>query len=144
MAQAKSDSSQGAPGGTRPRPLSPHVQIWRWHITMAGSIAHRMSGVALYGAALIAAGWALALALGPDAYDGYTGLLGSWLGLVVLFGITLSIFYHLASGLRHLLWDTGRGLTPHAANMLTYAGFAFAVVATLALWVGAFALGVVQ
>ena len=113
MGQVKTDAqAKSEPGAARPSPLSPHVQIWRWHITMAGSIAHRASGVALYGGALIAAGWALALALGPGAYATFAGLMGSWLGLLVMFGITLSIFYHLASGLRHLVWDTGRGLTP--------------------------------
>ena len=140
MGQVKTDAqAKSGPGAARPSPLSPHVQIWRWHITMAGSIAHRASGVALYGGALIAAGWALALALGPGAYATFAALMGSWLGLLVMFGITLSIFYHLASGLRHLVWDTGRGLVPKTANLMTWASFAFALVASLALW--AFVLG---
>ena len=148
MAQVSTDAqgtpAKPAPGANRPMPLSPHLQVWRWHITMAGSIAHRATGVALYGAALLAAGWALALALGPDAYDAYAGFLASWLGLLILFGITVSIFYHLASGLRHLYWDTARGLEPRTANMLTVACFACAIVFSLVLWVGAFALGAPQ
>ena len=64
----------------RERPLSPHMSIWRWHITMAGSILHRATGVALYGGALILAGWALALASGPVGYDRYVELLGTGLG----------------------------------------------------------------
>ena len=68
---------------TRDRPLSPHLTIWRWHITMASSIAHRATGVALYVGALILAGWALSLAAGPAAYGDYMALLGSWLGKLV-------------------------------------------------------------
>ena len=142
--EAKGPQALAKAAAARPRPTSPHLQVWRWHITMAGSIAHRASGVALYGGALITAGWALALAMGPGPYATYTALLGSWLGLLVLFGITLSIFYHLASGLRHLFWDTGRGLTPKTADLLTWASFAFALVASLALWIGVLVLGAAQ
>jgi succinate dehydrogenase / fumarate reductase cytochrome b subunit len=119
----------------RPRPLSPHLQVWRWHITMWTSILHRMSGVALYGGALILAAWALSLAAGPDAYGAYMAVMGSILGKVVLFGLTLSAFYHLANGIRHLTWDAGHGLDVKSANSSAVVAFAFAIVATLAVWV---------
>lgn len=118
----------------RSRPLSPHLQIWRWHITMWTSILHRATGVALYVGALILAGWAIALAAGPEAYGMYKGLLGSPLGKLVMFGLTLSAFYHLANGVRHLTWDAGHGLDVKSANASAVVAFAFAAAATLAVW----------
>lgn len=119
----------------RERPLSPHLQVWRWHITMATSIAHRVTGVGLYLGALIAAGWAISLASGPEAYGAYKALMGSFLGKVVLFGMTLSLFYHLANGIRHLVWDAGHGLDIKSANASAALVFAFAGAATVAVWV---------
>jgi succinate dehydrogenase / fumarate reductase, cytochrome b subunit len=98
------------------RPLSPHVSIWRWHVTMATSIFHRASGVALYVGAMILAGWLATLANGPAAYEGYMGLLQSPLGLLVLFGITAAACYHLANGIRHLVWDAGKGFSPKTST----------------------------
>jgi succinate dehydrogenase / fumarate reductase cytochrome b subunit len=118
--------------------MSPHLQIWRWHITMAASIATRASGVALYVGLLIIAGWALALALGPGAYAGYMALLGSPIGLLVLFGLTVSIFYHLAAGLRHLAFDSGKGFLPATANATAWASFAFGIVAAVAVFAAGF------
>ena len=118
----------------RERPLSPHISIWRWHITMASSILHRFTGVALYVGALILAGWALALASGPVGYDRYIALLGSPLGRLVLFGLTVSIFYHLANGVRHLFWDAGEGFAPKTASMTAAAAMTFAVVISVFVW----------
>jgi succinate dehydrogenase / fumarate reductase cytochrome b subunit len=118
----------------REKPTSPHLSVWRWHITMATSILHRASGVALYVGALIAAAWAIALAQGPDQYAAFKGVLGSWPGKVVMFGLTLSVFYHLANGIRHLVWDTGHGLDVKSANASAVLVLAFAAAATLAVW----------
>lgn len=115
--------------------MSPHLDVWRWHITMATSIAHRATGVALYVGALIAAAWAMSLAAGPEAYATFKGLLGSPLGLVVMFGLSLSFFYHLANGIRHLVWDTGHGYDLKTANASAVFVFAFTAAATLAVWV---------
>lgn len=123
------------------RPLSPHVQVWRWHVTMLGSILHRMTGVALYFGAFIAAGWAWALASGREAYGDYMALLGSPLGLLVLLGLSLAYFYHLGNGVRHLIWDMGKGLNPKLADMTGLAAMAFAVVATAAVWAVAWRIG---
>ena len=98
------------------------------------SILHRVTGSALYVGALILAGWAVALAAGPEAYDGYMALLGSPLGKVAMFGFTLAAFYHLGNGIRHLVWDAGHGLDIKSANASAVATFAFAIVATLAVW----------
>lgn len=114
--------------------MSPHLTVWRWHITMATSILHRATGVALYGGALIAAAWALSLAGGPESYGIFQALMGSLLGKLVLFGLTVSIFFHLATGVRHLVWDLGHGLELKTANASSITVFTFAVVATLVVW----------
>ena len=127
--------------GARARPLSPHAQIWRWHVTMAASILTRATGAALYGGALLLMGWAVALASGPVVYDGYVDLLGSIPGKIVLFGLTLSAFYHLFAGLRHLAWDSGAGFTPAVASRSAWAAILCAAVATVTVWVAAGLMG---
>jgi succinate dehydrogenase / fumarate reductase cytochrome b subunit len=121
--------------GLPPRPLSPHLSVWRWHVTMFTSIAHRVTGVGLYGAALIAAGWAVSLASGPEVYGAYMALMGSVLGKLVLFAITLALFYHLANGIRHLVWDFGYGFQIKTADFASVVVIAFAVAASIGLWV---------
>ena len=123
-----------ASSGVRERPLSPHVQVWRWHVTMLTSILHRATGAALYGGALLLAGWAVALAAGPDAYGCYMGLLGSLPGRLVMLGLTVSIFYHLAHGVRHLVWDAGKAFDLKSANLASVVAIAFALAATAAVW----------
>ncbi|MBV9508698.1 MAG: succinate dehydrogenase, cytochrome b556 subunit [Caulobacteraceae bacterium] len=136
MSEAKANS----PGG-RARPLSPHMQVWRWHLTMLTSILHRATGVALYAGAIIAAGWALSLASGAQAYADYLGALGSPIGKLVLLGLTLSAFYHLGNGIRHLVWDAGKGFEPRTASASGAAVIAFAIAATAAVWACAFVTG---
>jgi succinate dehydrogenase / fumarate reductase cytochrome b subunit len=131
-----------APSKPRERPVSPHLVtgglgspiLWRWHITMWTSILHRVTGCALYVGGLIAAAWAISLAGGPESYAAFKGLMGTWLGLFVMFGLSLCIFYHLANGIRHLVWDTGRGLDVKSANASAVVVFAFAAAATVAIW----------
>ena len=120
---------------TRERPLSPHLSVWRWHITMASSIFHRATGFALYVGALLAAGWAVSLASGPVAYGRYMSPLGSIPGKVVMFGLTLSIFFHLANGIRHLVWDSGKGFDLKLADATATAAIVFSIVATVLIWV---------
>ncbi len=131
-------STQGGPAG---RPLSPHLQGWRFHVTMLGSILHRISGAGLYFGALVMAGWALSLASGPDAYAAFMAMMASIPGKLVMFLLTLGFFYHLAKGVQHLFWDTGRGFTLAAANAASMACIGFTVVATLATWFAAYMLG---
>ncbi|HUZ14436.1 MAG TPA: succinate dehydrogenase, cytochrome b556 subunit [Caulobacteraceae bacterium] len=116
------------------RPQSPSVWIWRWHVTMVCSILHRAAGAILYVGALVLMGWALALATGPDAYAAYTGFLGSLPGKALLFGFALSVFYHLANGVRHLVWDAGYGFAPRTADASGLATLAFAVAAAVVLF----------
>ncbi len=133
--------SEAKGGGTGSRPLSPHLQVWRWHLTLAASIMHRVTGMALYAGAFIAAGWAVSLAMGEQAFTGYRALLGSPLGLFVLIGLTFSAFYHLANGVRHLVWDSGLGFEKHEATVTAAAVFAFGAVATAVVWTVAFLHG---
>jgi succinate dehydrogenase / fumarate reductase cytochrome b subunit len=135
MSDATGAKPAAAARGPADRPMSPHVQVWRWHVTMFTSIAHRATGMALYVGALIAAGWAIALAAGPQAFDRYHALLTSPLGQLVLFGMTVSLFYHLGNGIRHLVWDTGRGLEIKTADMTGWAAIVFGVVAAASIWV---------
>lgn len=143
MSQTQADM-QGAsavrtatPRGPDARPMSPHVSVWRWHVTMAASILSRVAAVGLYLGALIAAGWAISLAGGPELYGFYMGLLGSIPGKVVLFALTAGLWYHTVAGLRHLVWDAGYGYHPRTSSQVTWAMIAFTVLATILTWVAA-------
>lgn len=95
----------------RARPLSPHLSIYRWQIQMTTSILHRVTGVALaFGTILVCAGL-LALASGPDAFAVVRGFCASWIGMILLFGWTWALAFHLLNGIRHLLQDTGMGFS---------------------------------
>ncbi|MEQ1929344.1 MAG: succinate dehydrogenase, cytochrome b556 subunit [Parvularculaceae bacterium] len=109
--------------GTPARPLSPHLQIWRWSPTMASSIMHRATGVALYAGTILLALWFAAIALGRDAYEPAAAVLGSPIGLIVLFGFAWALLFHSFNGLRHLYWDSGRGLDPKTARRTSIAMF---------------------
>jgi succinate dehydrogenase / fumarate reductase cytochrome b subunit len=125
--------TQTAAAKAADRPMSPFL-IWRWHITMLTSILHRATGAALYVGALIVVGWVVALAAGPGAYGAYTALLGSPLGLVVMAGLTLCLFFHLANGIRHIVWDFGAGFRLATADATAWLVIAFAVVAAIGYW----------
>ena len=140
-AQGPQGRGPAGPVVMRAMPLSPHLQVWRWHITMAASILTRATGVALYVGLLIVAAWAVSLAMGPDAYAALMGLMGSIIGKLVLFGLTVSIFFHLAAGLRHLAFDSGKGFEPRTANLTAMLCIAFALVAASVVWALAFAVG---
>ena len=125
----------------RVRPLSPHLQVWRWHVTMASSILVRVSGGALSVGAVFVVLWLMAMAFGPDAYATFTGLMGSPLGLFVWFGLTVAAGVHLANGTRNLIQDTGAGLTPKTADALSWAAIVLGLVIPVLFWVALFATG---
>ena len=118
----------------RARPLSPHLQIYRWPVTMATSIAHRVTGVALSAGMLLLAWWLLAAALGPQAYHAFAVLAANPLGQIVLFGLVWSLAFHLLNGIRHLAWDIGVGFEVSTANRSGVAVVLLSLVATLALF----------
>ena len=117
-----------------PRPMSPHIWSWKWHVTMLTSILHRVTGVGNYLGAFVIVGWLLAVALGPEAYESYAGFLGSPIGLIILFGFTVSICYHLCNGIRHLFWDAGTGYDPAVANTTAVIVIAAGVILAVAIW----------
>ena len=128
----------------RIRPLSPHLQVWRFHLTMLGSILNRGAAIALSVGALFVAAWIAAAAFGPDAYAGFVAVMGSPLGLLIWFGLTLAAAYHLTAGVRHLIWDAGSGLTPKSATNLTLVSMIAAIVIALGFWAYLFASGKVK
>jgi succinate dehydrogenase / fumarate reductase, cytochrome b subunit len=125
----------------RIRPLSPHLQIWRWHVTMLASILFRATiGAASFGAILII-GWLGALAFGPEAYAGAMSFMGSPLGLLIGFGLTLVMFSFILNGGRHLVQDTGGALEIAPANLLSHISVWGPVVLAVLFWLVLFATG---
>ncbi|WDR01665.1 succinate dehydrogenase, cytochrome b556 subunit [Devosia algicola] len=118
----------------RPRPLSPHLQIYRWTITMAMSILHRATGIALYIGTLLLVIWLAAAAIGVEALDGVNGLYGNWFGQLVLFGYTWALFHHMLGGLRHFLWDNIIGMEPGEREKLAWVNLVGSIVLTLLVW----------
>lgn len=116
------------------RPLSPHLQIYRWYLTMALSIANRASGMALAFGLLLLSWWLLALASGPEAFARVEWWKDSFIGVLVLFGYTFVLAFHLGSGMRHLVWDAGYGFDPDVARKSGLAVLVFAGVVTLMIW----------
>lgn len=123
------------------RPLSPHLQVYRWQISNSLSILHRLTGVALAVAAVVLVAWLLAVASGPAAFLRFAAVLRSIPGQLLLLGITFAFCYHLANGLRHLAWDAGYGFDKHTARRSGLAVLAAAAVLTVLIWVAAFAAG---
>ncbi len=120
-----------------PRPLSPHLQIYRPQLTSVMSILHRISGVALVAGTLLLTWWLVAAVEGPEEFEVVQGIIGSWYGRVVLLGFTLSLFYHLCNGIRHLVWDLGFGLELDAV----YRSGRTVIIATVLLTVVAWLVG---
>jgi succinate dehydrogenase / fumarate reductase, cytochrome b subunit len=135
---ATQNSSSPALGADRP--LSPHLQIYRFHFSMVLSVLHRATGMALAAGMLIFAWWVVALASGPAAYATVRSFIGSPIGLILLFGWTWSLFYHLANGIRHLVWDTGAALDLPAVKTGGVLAVAASILLTVVAWAAAFLL----
>jgi len=125
---------------TSERPLSPHLQVYRWQWTMALSILHRGTGLFLSLGALYLVCWLLAIASGPDAYAAVSGFAGSIVGRLLLLGWTFSLFYHLANGIRHLVWDAGIALDLKSSYISACLVIAAAVALTVIAWIAAYAV----
>lgn len=117
------------------RPLSPHLQIWKWGPHMLVSILHRVTGdgLALVGLAVFL-WWLGALASGPEAYASFAGHAGSWYGMVVLVGISWAFFTHMMSGLRHFVLDIGAGYELDTNKMWSIAAPLLGILLTAAFW----------
>jgi succinate dehydrogenase / fumarate reductase cytochrome b subunit len=127
------------------RPLSPHLQVWRLTLTMTMSIVHRITGAGLYFGMVLVAWWLIAAASGPNAYAVFEAYVGSIIGRIILFGYTWALIHHGLGGIRHLIWDMGRGFEPAERELLTLATLIGSIGLTLVLWVvGYLALGGVR
>lgn len=119
----------------RARPLSPHLQIYRWYLTMLTSILHRVTGVAAGFGALLLVWWLMAAASGPDYFGFVQGIFSAWYGRLVLFGVTWALAFHLCNGVRHLFWDFGMCFELKTAHRTGVVTIIASIVITLALWV---------
>ena len=122
------------------RPLSPHLTIYRFAMTMAMSIVHRITGVGLYIGTLLLAWWLAAAASGPDYFDFVNRILGSWPGLVILFGFSWALVHHMLGGIRHLIWDTGTGFEPKERQFLAIATLVGSLTLSAIVWTLAYML----
>jgi succinate dehydrogenase / fumarate reductase cytochrome b subunit len=120
------------------RPVSPHIGIYRWPITMFSSILNRATGVALSVGTLLLVWWLVAAAAGPAGFALVQEFLISPLGLLLLLGWSASLFYHLFAGIRHLAWDMGYGFAKPGLNPVSWAVLAGTGLATLLLWIFAY------
>ena len=116
------------------RPLSPHLQVYKPQITSMMSILHRITGVILAGGAMLLIIWLLGLARGPESYAVMQSFVTCWAGQIIIFGWTFCFFYHLLNGLRHMVWDTGRGLSLGFASVSAYIILIAAVVLSIAVF----------
>lgn len=116
------------------RPLSPHISIYRWPITMTLSILHRATGVAMAIGFVVLAAWLISAAEGPAAYERFTALVSSPAGQLLLIGWSFAFFFHLANGIRHLFWDAGRGFEKHQANASAWFVLILATGVTAVFW----------
>jgi succinate dehydrogenase / fumarate reductase cytochrome b subunit len=122
------------------RPLSPFM-TYRWTLTMAMSIVHRITGIALYAGTLLLAWWLIATASGPGAYANIQGFTSSWIGRVIVFGYTWALLHHMLGGIRHLIWDLGYGFGPSEREWLTRAALIGSVTLTVVVWLVAYIVG---
>jgi succinate dehydrogenase / fumarate reductase cytochrome b subunit len=116
------------------RPLSPHLQIYRLPINMLMSIVHRITGAALYFGTILLAWWLVAAAIGPNYFDYVRGLFLTPIGQIVLFGYTWALLHHMLGGVRHLVWDTGRGFDLATIDRMSWLTLIGSVALTLAAW----------
>lgn len=125
MSEANLSPAKGA------RPLSPHLQIYRPMLTMMMSIAHRISGAALYYGMLFLAWWLLAAASGPNAYGKFQWFMGSPVGILIMLGLAFALLLHGLGGIRHIIWDLGYGFGPTEREWLARATLIGAITLTV-------------
>ena len=117
-----------------PRPLSPHLQVYRPQVTSVLSFLHRGTGLFLVLGTLMISFWVIALALGHNTFANYQTWLGSLMGKVLLVFWSFSLFYHWANGIRHLLWDIGWGYDIDRVHMTGWIVVSVSVILTGLLW----------
>ncbi|HEY4076272.1 MAG TPA: succinate dehydrogenase, cytochrome b556 subunit [Rhizomicrobium sp.] len=116
------------------RPLSPHLTIYRWQVTMLASITHRATGVALVVGALALAWWLISVSNGPEGYESFMALANTPIGWFILFGFTWSLSFHMLNGIRHLAWDLGYGFNKVTATQTGTLVYVLSVVIAVGLF----------
>ena len=119
------------------RPLSPHLTIYRWPITMILSILHRITGLAMSLGLVVYVTWLQAVAFDTLSYESVRAFMTSVPGRLLLVGWCFAFFFHLANGIRHLVWDTGRLFEKHQADASAWVVLIVAVLMTAAYWLAA-------
>ena len=122
------------------RPVSPHMQIYRWPLPMLMSILHRITGCALYFGTLLMAWWLTAAGSGPKAYGKVASFVDSYFGRLVLFGYTWALIHHMFGGVRHFIWDTGHGYSAIEREWLVRIGLAGSILTAIVLWIVGYAV----
>jgi len=117
------------------RPLSPHLSIYRWPITMTLSILHRATGVAMSLGLVVLAYWLWTVSSGSADYARFNELASTLVGQLLLIGWSFAFFYHFANGVRHLVWDTGRGFEKHQANASAWFVLLLSIGMTAVYWI---------
>ncbi len=135
---ASSDPTSPSPAA---RPLSPHLGIYRFTLTMAMSIAHRITGAGLYVGALLLVWFLLAASMDASAFAYFSGFIQSIFGRLILFGFTWALFQHLLGGVRHLIMDAGYGMDDPEREQMAQATLIGGLVLTLVVWAIAYAVG---
>ena len=119
----------------RTRPLSPHLQIYRPMLTMMMSIVHRITGAALYFGTILFVWWLTAAATSDAYFATVQGFFGHWFGRLILFGFTWALLHHMLGGLKHLIWDTGRGFDLSLIELFAKGSLMLSVAFTIVLWI---------
>jgi succinate dehydrogenase / fumarate reductase cytochrome b subunit len=122
------------------RPLSPHLQIYKWQLTSVLSIAHRATGLALAVGMIFLVWWIFAAAFNQGWFDLAQAFWYSWIGRLFLLGWTFSFFFHLSNGIRHLCWDAGWGFDLKTTYLTGWTVVTASIVLTLIAWIVAYAV----
>jgi len=117
------------------RPLSPHLSVFRPYVNMVMSIIHRLTGVANYLGTILIVAWLSAAAAGADSFASASAIAGSPLGLIILFGYSWSLIHHALGGIRHFIWDTGRGFELSTVRLLSWATIVGSLSLTVLFWI---------
>lgn len=117
------------------RPLSPHLQVYRPMLSTAMSIFHRITGIALAFGMIFLVWWFAAASISDDYFNFVNGLFSHWFGLLIMFGFTWALLHHMLGGLRHFVWDTGRGYDLTTVEWLVRANVIGSVALTIVIWV---------
>ena len=118
----------------RERPISPHLQVYKPQITSVLSIFHRITGVAMTFGLILLVAWIFTLSLGEEYFQYFVMFIKSWFGLLILFGFTFALNYHLCNGIRHLFWDAGYGYEIETVHKSGLAVLVVSFVLTILIW----------